>query len=480
MPYMVVEYIIYHPRKKIKGYFWHRDNKMKNPGKKILGLLLSAVLCLLPAAGSPSPDHEIRVNMKNAEGLPGPPDVTAAAAILLNAATGEIIYEKNIDRVLAPASTVKLMTAVVALENIPDLEGEVVVSKYVFDTADGNKLDPRAREGEVFSARDLLNAMLLRGMNDAALALAEYAAGSVTDFVALMNKKAVELGCTDTVFTNPTGLDSPDMHTTASDMAKIAFHASRIQTIMDITASPSHKIPPTNKERGERSLVNRNHFVSKDRYAQYYYEYAKGMNYGSTKAGGECLTTVAEQNELSYLCIVMNSTATPVAGSDAPRLNCFYDAKALLDWAFALYGYKTPVKKTDVVKTVKIKLAANRDEVTLCPDRDITVLLPLNVKDDEIEKVIEVFEDELVAPIEKNQQLGKITLVYNGEAVGSAYLLSLSEVEPSNVLQVLDHITIIVSGGWFKASIVIFVIVAALYVVITNVRKSKKEQRRFY
>jgi len=454
---------------------------MKNPGKKILGVLLSAVLCLMSAGASPPPEGGIRVNMKNAEGLPPPPDVTAAAAILLNAATGEVVYEKNIDAALYPASTVKMMTAVVALENIPDLGGEVVISKYVGSYNAGNLLDPRAKEGEVFTAWDLLNSMLLRGHNDAALALAESAAGSVTDFVALMNKKAVELGCTDTVFINPTGLDSPDMRTTASDMAKIAFHASKIQTIMDIAGSSDYRIPPTNKYPKERALVNRNHLVSKDRYAHYYYEYARGMSYGSTELGGDCLAAVAEQNELSYLCLVMKSTATPVAGSDAPRLNCFYDARALFEWAFAIYGYKTLVKTTQVVKTVEVRLAANRDEVTLCPDRDITVLLPQNVDvEKEIEKVVEIFEDKLVAPIEKGQQLGKITVFYNGEAVGSAYLLSLSEVEPSNVLQVLDHITSIVSGNWFKASIVIFVIVGALYVVVGLVRKGKKEQRRFY
>ena len=458
------------------------------PSKKITNILLSAILCVLSvwplaavyAEASSAPENDIKVHMKSSEGLQDPPDVTAAAAILLNAKTGDVIYEKNIGKILYPASTVKIMTAIVALENA-GLQSEVEISKYVIDQASGNLLSQPMSQGEVFSVEDLLNALLLRGVNDAALALAEFVAGNVTDFVVMMNKKAVELGCTDTVFINPTGLDSPDMHTTVSDMAKIAFHASKIQMIMDITASPKYDIPPTNKYSEPRALPNRNHFVSKSQYPQYYYEYAKGMNYGSTEAGGDCLVTLAEQNNLSYLCIVMKATATPVSGSDTYRINCFGDAKGLFEWAFSIYGYRTLVKTADVIKTVEVRLAANRDEITLHPDKEISVLLPQNVDiEKEIDTVVEIFEEELVAPIEKGQQLGRITVLYNGEEVGSAALLSLSEVEPSNVLYVLDTIKSIVSGSWFKASVVIFIIISAFYVVIGLVRKNKKEQKRFY
>ncbi|MCL1793148.1 MAG: D-alanyl-D-alanine carboxypeptidase [Oscillospiraceae bacterium] len=458
----------------------------KKADKKTAHILLSALLCLLAVAplcaqGTNAPGNDVKVHMANTSGLQDPPDVTAAAAILLNAATGDVIYEKNIGKIVYPASTVKIMTAIVVLENVGDLKSEVAISRYVSDYASGNLLAVRMSEGEIFTVEDLLNALLLRGVNDAALALSEYVAENVTDFVVLMNKKAVELGCTDTVFINPTGLDSPDMHTTASDTAKIAFYASKIQAIMDITSSPKYDIPPTNKYSEPRPLPNRNHFVSKNQYPQYYYEYAKGMNYGSTEAGGDCLVTIAQQNDLSYLCVVMNSTSTPIPGSDSYRLNCFGDAKDLFEWAFSIYGYKTLLKTTDVVKTVSVRLAANRDEVTLCPDRDIAVLLPQNADiNNETDRVIDIFEDDLVAPIEKGQQLGKITILYNGEEVGSAGLVSLSEVERSYILYVLDQIKNIVSGGWFTASVVIFVAISAIYVVVGQIRKSKKEQRKFY
>ena len=457
----------------------------KKFGKKTRLAALALLLCVLVLALAlpvfAEGANEINIRMKNTEGLESPPYVTAAAAMVMDANTGEPLYEKNINKIIYPASTVKIMTAIVVLENVPNLNSDVVISKSTIDRTSGNSLAQPMSEGEIFTVFDLLSALLLRGANDAALALAEYVAGSVADFVALMNKKAVELGCTDTVYANPTGMDSPDMHTTVSDVAKIAFYASQTPEIMEITTLPKHTIPPTNKEREERTLLNRNHFVSKGQYSQYYYEYARGINYGSTIEAGDCLVTLAEQNELSYLCIVMKSTSTPIPESDTLRLNCFYDAKALLDWAFSIYTYKTIVATSDKVKTVEIQLSANRDTVTLVPDGEIAVLLPQNVDmDKEIEVITDIFEDDLVAPIEKNQQLGKITVLYNGEIVGTANLLSNADVESSSILYILDRIKKVVTGAWFGASVVIFVVLFSLYVAISLIRNNKKEHRRFY
>jgi len=431
----------------------------------------------LPAAG-----NDIKIHM-NIEGLESAPDITADAAILLNTHTGDILYEKNSEKIVYPAANVKIMTAIIVLENVYDLESEIEISQSVINKSAGSALvlDPKVSVGEIFTVENLLNAMLLWGANDATLALAEYAAEDIPAFVDKMNAKALELGCSNTVFTNPTGIHSAEMHTTVSDMAKIMFYASKIQKIMDITSSNIYTIPPTNTERSARTKINRNHFVSKGTYSQYYYEYARGMNYGSTAEAGDCLTTIADQSALSYLCVLMGSKATRIPESDSMRLNCFYDARSLFEWAFAMYSYKTVVSTKDKACSVEIRLSANRDNITLVPDADISVLLPQNVDiEREITTEIAIFEDDLVAPVEKGQQLGKLTVYYDGEVVGTARLLSNSDVEPSNILYVLDQIKLIVSGGWFKASVIIFIIIFAFYVIVNLIRKSRKEQRRFY
>ncbi|MCL1857810.1 MAG: serine hydrolase [Oscillospiraceae bacterium] len=450
--------------------------------KNILPVILSVlfVLAVLPGFTVSAEDNDIKIHMKT-EGLESPPDITANAAVILNTETGNIVYEKNSQRLVYPASTVKIMTAILVLENVSDLSAKIIISRYVADNIAGNRLDPKISEGEIFTVEDLLNAMLLQGANEAALALAEFVSGTVSDFVAEMNKKAVELGCVNTVFTNPTGMHSEDMHTTASDMAKIAFYASKIQKFMDITDSTKYTVSETNKEREERPLLNRNHFISKAQQTQYYYEYASGINYGSTQEAGYCLTTIAEQTGLYYLCVLMGATSTVIPDTGSERLNCFSDAKSLLEWAFSIYSYKTVISAKDKSCSVEVKLSANRDNITLIPDEDRTALLPQNIDmEKEITTEREIYEEDLIAPIDKGQVLGKLTAFYNGEAVGTVNLISTADVERSNILYILDQIKGVVSGSWFRASVIIFIIIFAFYVVINLLRKNKKEQKRFY
>jgi len=417
----------------------------------------------------------------NTEGLDSPPDITASAAVFLNAGTGKTVYEKNSRDEVFPASTVKIMTAIIVLENVGDLEGKTIISKYVVNNTAGNSLDPKMSEGEVFTVENLLYAMLVSGANDAALALAEYVSGSVGDFVDKMNARAVELGCEKTVFANPTGMHSPSMHTTASDMAKIAFHASKMQKFMEISGAPKYTIPYTNKERDNRPLFNRNHFISKAYRTQYYYSYARGMNYGYTPEAGYCLTTVAEQKGLTYLCVLIGSTDSAVSGSESARINCFSDARSLFEWAFSIYSIKPVITKKDLITEVEIDLSANSDTVTLIPGEDISVLLPKNADlEKEITTNCDIYEEMLVAPIDKGQELGRLTVYYNGEIVGSTKLLSNSDIERSFVLYILRQIKNIVSGLWFKASVISFIIIFTGYIIISLVRSNKKEQKRFY
>ncbi|MCL2096519.1 MAG: D-alanyl-D-alanine carboxypeptidase [Oscillospiraceae bacterium] len=452
---------------------------MRKNTKRIISVVI--ILSLFNIAGfAVSAAAGVNVYI-NTEGLENPPDITADAAVIMDAVTGDIVYEKNAGKIIYPASTVKIMTAIIVLENVSDFDGQVSISRQVVQNTIGNTLDPRVSEGEVFSVEDLLYALLLRGANDAALALAEHTSGTVAAFVAKMNEKALELGCANTVFTNPTGMHSPDMTTTVTDMSKIVFYASKIQKFMDIASSARYAIEPTNRTRGERILHNRNHFISKGQFTQYYYEYARGINYGSTTEAGLCLTTLAEQSGLSYLGIVMGSPQTPIPGTDNVRLNCFPDMQSLFDWVFSLYSYRTIIDRASVIQTVGVKLSANRDEITLAPDGEISVLMPKNADEDEVIVLqTEIFEELLVAPVTKGDVMGRVTVLYNGEVAGSVNLISNADVELSGVLNILDQIRDMVSGVWFRASVIIFMVLFAFYISVTLLRKSRSKQRRFY
>jgi D-alanyl-D-alanine carboxypeptidase (penicillin-binding protein 5/6) len=250
---------------------------------------------------------------------------------------------------------------------------------------------------------------------------------------------------------------------------------------MDIVSETRYTIPATNKERETRSLLTRNHFISKARQTQYYYLYARGINYGSTAEAGHCFTTIAEQKGLSYLCVIIGATSTKIAGSDIERLNCFSDARSLFEWAFSIYSLRTIVSTKDKIESVEIKLSANRDKVTLIPENDIPVLLPQNADlHKEITTELNIYEDDLVAPIDKGQELGKLTVYYNGEVMGTTKLLSSADVDISNVLYILEKIKAVVSGLWFKGSVIAFLIIFTFYIVINLIRKSRQEQKRFH
>ena len=338
------------------------------------------------------------------------------------------------------------------------------------------------KEGEVFTVEQLLYAILVNNANDACLAIAELISGSVAAFVERMNARARELGCENTVYTNPHGIHSDAMHTTALDVAKIALHASKIPMIIDISSMPSYEIPATNRTADSRSLTNRNHLVSRAMHSRYFYEHARGMNAGSTAEAGNCLVTVGRQHQnLSYLCVIMGATTTHSEAQNVDILNSFSDAQSLLEWAFMIYSYRTVVRQREQISTVRIELAANRDEITLIAEDDIRMLLPSNANiEEEIERVVTIHEDRLFAPIEQGQVLGELSIIYRGAVEGRTNLVATADVEPSNILTTLDQIKNIVSRPWFTASVIIFIVLFAAYIGVSLLRRSRRERKRFY
>ena len=449
--------------------------------KKILLIILAA--CIL--TGAVYADDKIILHLED-EGLEPPPDITANAAVVINLQNESVIYEKRASDIIPPGPTVKIMTAILAAEyildpsNDIDFDTKVVVSRNVVNNTVGNNID--MKEGEVFSVEQLMHAILVFNANDACLAIAELISGSVDSFIIKMNEKARELGCESTVYANPHGIHSANMHTTALDTAKIALYASKIDMIMDISSVTRFEIPETNRTASVRNLVNRNHLVSRAQQTRYFYEHARGINSGSTTESGFCLVTTGRQHQnLSYLCVIMGATSALSAALNAEIINSFGDAQNLLEWAFMIYAYRTVVRQKEQISTVKIELAANRDEITLIAEEDIRLLIPQNADiDEEIERVVMIYDDRLFAPIEQGQVLGELSVLYKGEVLGSTRLVATADVEPSNILTVLDHIKNIVARPWFTASVIIFIILSAAYIGISLFFRGRRQRKRFY
>lgn len=382
------------------------------------------------------------------------PEIIGFSAYAINLNTGMVVYQKNSSEIVYPASTTKLMTAIVAYENIPDLSTMITASEKAVNKTQGANV--RISAGDEYTAEELLYALLISGANDAALVLAEHVAGSEKDFCKLMNDKAKELGALDTHFDNVTGFHSESTVTTARDIAIIGQYFYYIPKLFEMSNTTRFN----DSERLKRTLINRNLLLSRASTDKYYYSLADGMSVGSTPEGGQCIvSTVTGKDGQIYLCVVMNSAETE-------KENFVYsDVISLFKFCLNNFSYQLVASTTDVMCDIPVNNAVDVDHVALFPENDIKMLLPNNLdyaNDITLER--RMFADEADAPVNKRDAFGEVVVKYKNEiAVGRARLVSDVAVDKSNVLYFFSRIEKIVTGKWFIVFAVTAVILFGAY-----------------
>ena len=253
------------------------------------------------------------------------PEIAAASACLMEARTGTLLYSKNADDIYYPASTTKVLTALVVLENCDNLQDIVT-----FSDAAVNGIDPESSRaglmvGEQLTVEQALYGLMLRSGNDCAVALAEYIAGSEAAFADMMNEKAREIGCTSSHFVNAHGLTDPDHYTTAHDLALIMREAIKNETFTVIDSTYSYEVPSTNlRAEGVGPWYMSNKMINP--YNEEYYEGVIGGKTGFTDEALNTLVTYAKRGDLELICTIMKSNSTHYA-----------DTKILYDYGFENY-----------------------------------------------------------------------------------------------------------------------------------------------
>ena len=248
--------------------------------------------------------------------------LVAKSAILIEATTGEVLFEKNADEILYPASTTKILTAYIALQ-MADLENDVVtISQEAIDLVPSGYQKVPLSAGEKVSMEDLVGAMLVISGNEAANAIAEYLCGSIDAFADLMNQTAQMLGCSsDTHFTNPSGLQDTNHYTTARDLAIITQEAMKDERFREIVAKPTYDMPDSNM-RPARTLVGGTSILKAE--DSYYYSAATGVKTGFTNAAGYCFVGSAKRGGIELISVVLYT-------SKAGR---WTDTKKLMEYGF--------------------------------------------------------------------------------------------------------------------------------------------------
>lgn len=285
-------------------------------------LALGAAFCLLLQTPVMAAEAASGITTNNISGWPQGSDITSTSAVIMEESTDTIVYAKNMDQQLFPGSTVKVMTTLLALENSQLTDQVTMTATGVSGVTDGGA-NISAQLDEVFTMEQCLHAIMLASANDIALQVAEHLGGSVDGFVQMMNTKAAELGCTNTVFTNPTGLPDENQHTTAHDMALIMQAAMENETFRTIAGTLSYTITATNVSGGDRVLTN--NFSMMNAANATYYQFCIGGREGYTEASGSTLVCGAEKNGVNLIAVVLQGASGTTAAEAGALLNYGFD-----------------------------------------------------------------------------------------------------------------------------------------------------------
>lgn len=435
--------------------------------KKVCLLLVSvmAVLSALSGISLPTSAAEFKIDF----------DTHCTALYLENIDTDIVVYQKNPDERRYPASTTKIMTYIITAENVKDLKNTMVtVKSSIIHMLDGTGSSIAGlREGEKLSVYQLLHCLMIPSGNDAALVLADYVGkGDINRFVSLMNKKAEQLGCTNTHFANPHGLNDPEHYTTVSDMAKIAKHALTLPEFETITNTATSDI------LGEdRYLVTTNSMIDPVRGEDLYYPYAKGIKTGSTgNDSGYCLVSTAAKGGYTYLCVAFGAPYEDEKGESYEN-GAMLDSIHLYDWAFDNLSIKTILDKNDLVKEIKLEFAWNKDTIQLSPATSYSTILPDDVAVSSIDRTYDL-PDSISAPVKEGDVVGTVTLSYANQPLATIDLVVSENVDRSELLSALDAIKNIVSSRWFIMAVVIIAAFALIYIIILLIYRRKKKTQR--
>jgi serine-type D-Ala-D-Ala carboxypeptidase (penicillin-binding protein 5/6) len=348
---------------------------------------------------------------------PEGPNVFAESAIVMEASTGLILYEKNIDEVHYPASITKIMTALLAIEN--SNMGEIVTfsKKAIFDVdLDSSRIGIDV--GEQLTMQQALYGILLESANEVSYAVAEHVAGSAEEFAKMMTERAKSLGCKNTNFTNPHGLHDENHYTNSYDMALITREAMKNDTFRKIFATRTYQIPPTNIQSETRYLRNHHRFILRQ---DYRYDDCIGGKTGYTSKSKFTLVSVAKRGDLELICVVMR---------DDSNAHQYTDTQNLFDFAFDNYSIypiadlESPQALSESPMFTRYNPLLSEISSPIATDEKGYLILPNSASFEDAKKEVTFYPASEQKTTPQNRTIvGKISYTYNGKYVGGADIL---------------------------------------------------------
>ena len=396
----------------------------------------------------------------------------AAEKISISSGAGllsdRILFEKNADKIMYPASTTKILTAIVVLENA-DLSEMATISKNALETIPNGYVTCNLQVGEELSVKDLMYALMVKSANDAAVVLAEHVGGSVENFSNMMNQKAKEIGCKNTHFVNPNGIHDDDHYTTAYDLYLMADYALSFEytnEFRDFVSKTSYTLPATNKYPAEdRTFSTTNDLIKINNNARidnYYYKNALGIKTGHTSQAGYCLVSSSHRDDLEFISVILDG------GFDSRGLSERYtETIKLFNFGYDNFTLTKLREANNIIDTITVEKATKETEqLNLLIKDEITVI---NDKETDMSMIHPeiTLKENIIAPIAKGEVLGTIKYVVD-EIEYSSELIAEHDVEKFDIT-----FQLIITG------ILLFIIGFLLLVSKElNSRKKKRKVRK--
>jgi len=397
--------------------------------------------------------------------------------LLADIETGDILYARNEHERIHPASTTKIMTALLAVEALE--RGEVSIGDLLVTTeaalADmvplGSSLELEVDEEMSFEA--LLYAVMLISANDASNVIAERIGGSIENFIQMMNQRAQELGAHNTNFSNTHGLTADNHYSTAYDLFRITQHAITLPRFVELYAEQERAFAATNMRPA--GLLRSTNFMT-DSSSPYFYLHAHGVKTGFTSAAGLCLISTAFLNDIHLLAVVMGVPA------DEEEVNHFTESAIIYDWAFENFAHREILSSSTVIVEVPVEFGDNADFVTLFPAESIISLVQEGVGLDRFQREVTIFHEEtgetLQAPIAQGQVLGEVTYTDGTRTFGPIPLVAGQAVHLSRVAYMRYDVAGVLESLWVRLIIGLLILLIALYIVFAIRHTIKKRKRK--
>jgi len=407
------------------------------------------------------------------------PEITAGAALLMDAANDEVMYEKNARELMYPASLTKVMTALLVIEAME--AGQLTIDQII-TAGPGINSDLTAdsstqgiRTGEQMTVKDLMYCLLVASANESANVLADAVAGSRAAFVEKMNQRAQELGCESTHFVNTHGLHDDDHYSTAHDIYLIARQAMTHEVFRTIVSARRYEVPATNMHKS-RLFYNTNALLVTWYYHEsYIYDKAIGIKTGTTDEGGLCLLSAAEDDDQYLICVVLNAERVKKADGSSDRKQ-FTETKALYQWGFSNFTRREIVDLDTPLAQVGVTLS-EIDHVLVRPAAQIERTLPRSMNLEDIEQTVTLNSDSVQAPVAAGQVLGSLTLRYEGKELGTVDLVAVNDVELSEMLYKIDRMQAFLAMPTVRLGFALLVISFAILLLRLTLFRPRRGSR---